>query len=181
MMKTFISRICLLLATILSPDNQRLEQALQLAGDNRGELEKVLAHYADAPEKLAAARFLIMNMPGHTGVDSSSVENMRPVYDKHATISEKHLWQRSSEWYKEIDSLWKNESPKIQSRLTRSRQDVRTVRAEQLIHEIDRSFKAWKENAYTQNDSFEDFCRYVLPYRFAEGTYFDHARNCINR
>ncbi|WP_288738772.1 hypothetical protein [uncultured Parabacteroides sp.] len=181
MQKTFISRIPLLLATFLiactSPDNQRLEQALQLAGDNRGELEKVLDHYADTPEKLAAARFLIMNMPGHTGVDSSGVENIRPVYGKHVAISEKHLWQRSSEWYKEIDSLWKNERFRVQSRLTPSRQDVRTVRAEQLIREIDRSFKAWKENAYTQNDSFEDFCRYVLPYRFAEGTYFDQARD----
>ena len=101
MQKTFISRISLLLATFLiactSPDNRHLEQALQLAGDNRGELEKVLTYYADAPEKLAAARFLIMNMPGNTGVDSSCVENMRPVYGKHVAISAKHLWQRSSE------------------------------------------------------------------------------------
>lgn len=54
MHKTFISRIPLLLATFLiactSPDNRRLEQALQLAADNRGKLEKVLTHYADAPE-----------------------------------------------------------------------------------------------------------------------------------
>ena len=133
MHKTFISRIPLLLATFLiactSPDNRRLEQALQLAADNRGKLEKVLTHYADAPEKLAAAQFLIMNMPGHTGVDSSCVENMRPVYGKHVAISEKHLWQRSSEWYKEIDSLWKNKSFKIQFLLTPSQQDLRTVQA----------------------------------------------------
>ena len=39
-----------------------LEQALRLAGDNRPELERVLAHYSQRPEdslKLRAARFLI--------------------------------------------------------------------------------------------------------------------------
>lgn len=117
MLKTFISRIPLLLATLLiactSPDNQRLEKALQFAGNNRDELEKVLTHYANDPEKLAAARFLIMNMPGHTGVDPSCIKTMQPFYEKHAKISQKHHWERSSQWYKEIDSLWKNEKLRI--------------------------------------------------------------------
>lgn len=38
---------------------------MALAGDNQGELEKVLEHYAGEPMKLEAARFLIENMPGH--------------------------------------------------------------------------------------------------------------------
>ena len=44
------------------PDSSPLERALQAAGENRGELEKVLAHYAQDPTdslKLKAARFLI--------------------------------------------------------------------------------------------------------------------------
>ncbi|MBP5362438.1 MAG: hypothetical protein J6Y71_05370, partial [Ruminococcus sp.] len=45
--------------------NEYLEYALRAAGNNRGELEAVLEHYKDDPEKLAAARFLIENMPGH--------------------------------------------------------------------------------------------------------------------
>ena len=45
--------------------NEYLEYALRAAGNNRGELETVLEHYKDDPEKLAAARFLIekMNTP----------------------------------------------------------------------------------------------------------------------
>ena len=41
------------------PDDKRLEQALLFAGDNRNELEKVLSHYENNPEKLEAAHFLI--------------------------------------------------------------------------------------------------------------------------
>lgn len=36
--------------------------------------------------------------------------------------------------------------------------DCQTVRVDWLIREIDRSFQAWEENAYTQNASFDDFC-----------------------
>lgn len=45
-----------------------LEQALEAAGENRAELEKVIAHYSQSPEdslSLKAALFLIENMPGH--------------------------------------------------------------------------------------------------------------------
>ena len=44
-------------------NNHRLSKALELAGSNRGELEKVLIHYKDSGEKYKAACFLIENMP----------------------------------------------------------------------------------------------------------------------
>ena len=51
-----------------------LEQALELAGSNRCELEKVLEHYADDSLKLEAAKFLIRNMPGHYSyVDTATI------------------------------------------------------------------------------------------------------------
>ena len=40
----------------------RLENALDLAGENRNELEKVLAHYQKDSLKFKAASFLIENM-----------------------------------------------------------------------------------------------------------------------
>lgn len=45
-----------------------VNDALRYAGDNRGELEKVIRHYSTQPEdslKLKAALFLIRNMPYH--------------------------------------------------------------------------------------------------------------------
>ena len=47
------------LAACAGPLDRRVEHVLDVAGDNRGELEAVLAHYRDDPEKLHAARLLI--------------------------------------------------------------------------------------------------------------------------
>lgn len=46
-----------------------IDTALQKAGKNRQEIEKVLEYFSRVPEdslKYKAARFLIENMPGHT-------------------------------------------------------------------------------------------------------------------
>ena len=45
------------------PEKTALERALREAGDNRMELEKVLAYYRDDTLKYQAACFLIENMP----------------------------------------------------------------------------------------------------------------------
>ena len=39
--------------------DKRVDACLEFAGDNRAELEKVLSHYKDEPQKLQAAKFLI--------------------------------------------------------------------------------------------------------------------------
>lgn len=49
--------------TVSCSHNGSLEQALKQACGNRNELEKVLDHYANEPEKLHAAEWLIENMP----------------------------------------------------------------------------------------------------------------------
>ncbi len=48
-------------------EDPRVLETLDRAGRNSSELRKVLDHYSDNPEKLAAARFLIANMSGHYG------------------------------------------------------------------------------------------------------------------
>ena len=52
-------------------------------------------------------------MTGHSGVNQSNIEKLQPFYLKYVDISEQHNWKRSSEWQKEIDSLWRNEKTKI--------------------------------------------------------------------
>ena len=54
--------ICILFLCVSCQPN-RLDTVLELAGENRAELEKVLAHYKDDKPKYRAARFLIENMP----------------------------------------------------------------------------------------------------------------------
>lgn len=168
--------LAIFLVACTSLDNKRLEQVLLLAGDNRSELEKVLAHYADDPEKLAAARFLIMNMPGHSGVNKSDIEKLQPIYSKYVTISEKYDWKFSSKWKREINTLWNKEKNIINLLPSNKKPDIQIIKTDWLIKEIDHAFKVWQENVYTQNDSFEDFCKYILPYRFAERIYLDDSR-----
>lgn len=166
------------LFTACSPfGNNMPEHVLKSAGDNRQELEKVLNHYQSDLQKQKAARFLIMNMSGHSGVNSASMEKLQPIYTEYVEISEKHNWERSSEWKREIDAYWENKKKNINLSQFNKKQDIQTIKADWLINEIDRSFKAWQENIYTQNDSFEDFCKYILPYRFAEGLCLDDSRD----
>lgn len=65
--------VILLQTACQSKIDKQLDMPLSLAGDNRKEMEKILDHYKNDPEKLAAARFLIMNMPGHSGVNQSNL------------------------------------------------------------------------------------------------------------
>jgi hypothetical protein len=64
----FFSYLFILLLSACRPKNDTsiLEQVLALAGENRGELEKVLTRYQQSPGdslKYRAACFLIENMP----------------------------------------------------------------------------------------------------------------------
>lgn len=176
-MKTLFSLVFILLLTSCqSETDKRLEQTLHLAGENRKEFEKVLIHYKDDTLKLKATRFLIENMRGHTGYDPAMIEILQPVYKKHIAISEKYNWKRPDEWRREIDDFWNEEQNRINLFRYPLLQDINTIKADWLIKEIDLTFTAWKENAYTRDAPFEDFCRYILPYRFNDKFCFENNR-----
>jgi len=70
-----------------------LERSLQLAGGNRVELEKVLAHYSQNPEdslKLKAARFLIENMDTYYFFFSPELETYYRTLDSIYSLNERH-------------------------------------------------------------------------------------------
>ena len=69
----------LILMACNSQNDKRLEQTLPFAGENRGELEKVLTHYENNPEKLEAARFLIRNMPRWYGYEGWQLDSIKAV------------------------------------------------------------------------------------------------------
>ena len=70
-----IDCIILLLLSFLSSCNPQLDAALEQAGSNRDEMEKVLAHFKDDPDtlKYSAAVFLIENMPYHYTQDGKGL------------------------------------------------------------------------------------------------------------
>ncbi len=62
-------------------EEKQLEMALQFAGENRSELEKALRYYhphSGDSLKYKAVRFLIRNMPGCWGPDSSFTQSYQP-------------------------------------------------------------------------------------------------------
>jgi len=159
MKKAFITGINILLAVCLmacsSPEDKRLEQALAFAGDNRGELEKVLDHYKENAEKQEAARFLIRNMPRWYGYEGWQLDSIKPVLiqkEKGETVPKEVIakWQRVSFY-----SL-----PKVY--------DAKVITADYLIENIDLAFDVWKRYPWNRDLGFDDFCELILPYRIGD-------------
>jgi len=135
--------------------------ALDSAGTNRGELEKVLTHYAASGDtlKFMAAYFLVGNMEGHSYVTYSLKDTagnvidfdplVYPSYDvltaSYDTLEKKH----GTLDYKKKDVI----------------DDLQNITADYLIEHIDYAFRAWKEKPWAKHLSFDQFCQYVLPYR----------------
>ena len=147
--------LALILAACRSEKEKQLECALDFAGDNRVELEKVLEHYRTDPEKLEAARFLIRNMPGwysYEGNELDSIHHLLVEVCEGRPISkrEKNKWNRIS-----FDSLFKI-------------YDAQVITAEYLIDNIDLAFEVWRKYPWNRNLPFDDFCELILPYRIAD-------------
>jgi transglutaminase-like putative cysteine protease len=135
--------------------------ALDSAGTNRGEIEKVLAHYAASGDtlKFMAAYFLIGNMEGHSYVTYSlkdSTDNVVPfdplVYPTYEALTASY------------DTLEKNYGV-LDYKKKDVNDDLRTITADFLITHIDYAFRAWKEKPWAKQLTFDQFCQYVLPYR----------------
>ncbi|NMB50663.1 MAG: discoidin domain-containing protein [Bacteroidales bacterium] len=141
--------------------NQRLVAALELAGSNRSELEKVLEYYSQEKSdslKLKAAEFLICNMDVHYSYKSKSWDNFQIDLDslfKNEDQSEK-LQQGFDDLYHKYSNTLTADLEYIS--------DLQHIRADFLIQSIDAAFNSWK-SPYSRHLSFDDFCEYILPYR----------------
>lgn len=145
----------LFVCSCLSPSDKQLEQALDFAGDNRAELEKVLEHYANETEKREAARFLIRNMPrwyGYTGAEWDSIKPILVNIIEGKTVADNIL----NKW--ESTSLYN--LPKIY--------DAHVITSDYLIENIDLAFEVWKKYPWNRSLGFDDFCELILPYRIGD-------------
>ena len=57
--------------------DKQLEATLTFAGANRAELEKVLHHYKDNPQKQEAAHFLLIHMKDRHHYRSAGIDSIR--------------------------------------------------------------------------------------------------------
>ncbi|MCP4704802.1 MAG: hypothetical protein GY865_09355, partial [candidate division Zixibacteria bacterium] len=141
--------------------SEEITKALEDAGDNRAELDKVLSYYTsdDDSLKLQAALYLIGNMEGHCYVTYDLIDTIGTpinfnVLDYMDYTSLTAATDTLEAQYGLLD-FKKNE--KIY--------DFDIITSDFLIKQIDYAFKAWREKPWAQNLSFDYFCEYVLPYR----------------
>jgi hypothetical protein len=152
-----------------------LEQSLQLAGENRSELEKVLLHYKADPAdslKYRAAVFLISNMAGHF---SYTDQGMERYYDALDRVSKQYAGRNDEEAQKALEALGQkfSNAPPVVS-------DLQIMKAEYLINNIDRSFELWRACCWLEQLEFDDFCEYILPYKTDEMQPLDNWRDYLS-
>ncbi|MDE6533140.1 MAG: hypothetical protein K2M27_06375 [Muribaculaceae bacterium] len=134
--------------------NGNLTATLDHAGENRAELEKVLEHYSSEPEKLQAAEWLIVNMPGHYAVYGEAVRTFSD------SIAAKAMTKA------EADSLWMAISQNIPR--PERRTDLSSMSSGLLIDNIDGAFRTWRESPWRDSVDFDSFLCHILPYRIAD-------------
>jgi hypothetical protein len=155
----------------------RLEQALTLAGKNRAELEKTLAHYSQNRAdslKYRAACFLIENLPGNYTLDTLSVAVNQPYFDAIAAFRRNHATNMNEDVLWVCDSVKERMGHVIRPQ-PKYTNDLKTVTAQFLIRHIDRSFEAWHASSWADSISFDTFCCYILPYK-TETHYWEGSR-----
>lgn len=141
---------------------QDVEQALKLAGNNCGELEKVLEHYGKRSEdslKYKAACFLIGNMPGHLSYEES--KELDCYYNEIDSVYEQNKDLSTDSLLKAYEAI----SGKYNFYQLRVIPDIKFITADYLIDNIERSFDVWENGEWGTHLSFEEFCEYILPYK----------------
>lgn len=169
----FISLIACTLVASCSHEYDALEYAYQVAGPNRGELEKVMEHYKGDTLRLSAARFLIENMPGHYSYKSNAINDYYNIALNLTKSSLSPKEQRDSLLYLSETRFWGLDQDLIQ--------DARIISADFLIKNIDQAFDVWLNERWAKHVSFDEFCEWILPYKCVELQSFDSWRDTMQQ
>jgi len=137
-----------------------LERNLVLAGKNRAELEKVMAHYQKIPRdslKLKSAIFLISNIEDNKHYDGDWLESFDQIFDWSASLDAERL----KEFKDSIESeIGRNGKAKSKLKI-----DLKTLTADYLIENIDQAYASWQNAPWKSSVSYNAFCNYILPYK----------------
>ncbi len=164
----FLTKLLFALALFSGCSNysKDIEKVLNKSGDNKGQLIKVLHHYSNPEDSLKheAALYLISHMGKKFGKDydpSSDYYSFSNTIDsiRHTRISDDDLNRFiSQEW----DKVKRNPESKLGETLF---WDCQNITSDILIENIDYAFKAWQEKPWAKKMNFDDFCKWILPYR----------------
>ncbi|MFO0828898.1 MAG: hypothetical protein U0572_12220 [Phycisphaerales bacterium] len=156
--------------TTMVVSDAEVSAALDLAGANRGELERFLGRYdydgghaTDVDvEKRDAARWLVANMPGH-GFAVISLETADGTVVPFDATEHRNLADAKAA----LRTLERERGP-LDFRRERFVADVATITADQLIGNHELAFATRRHDAWAAQLDFRSFCEFVLPYRGSE-------------
>ncbi|MGE9310743.1 transglutaminase domain-containing protein [Niabella sp. CJ426] len=151
-LKAILLSFFLYIASVATKAQQRY--TVEKMVEQNKHLNIVLKKYRGDTQKMKAARFLIENLPYHFGYTGEGMDHCRKLYE---------LRSKGIAPEKVIDSVNEVYGAFSYDKLTRV-SDI-TMDAGYLFENIDYAFKAWREQPWGKNVSFEDFKEYVLPYR----------------
>lgn len=154
-----------------------VERALELAGDNRGEFEKLFEYFQRPQDtlKLYAAYFLVANMPGHGF-------SINELYDTSGTAVVLDVMA-----YPDYDSLIRvvesieAERGELNYRRRELIEDLKISKGQELRGEVNYSVTTWTRRPWSKDISFDDFCNYMLPYRASNEPMERWRRTFIDR
>lgn len=169
---TFVVLLFSAFMTACISDDCLLEQSMQLAGENRSELEKVLQYYKNDPEKLSASRFLIENMPAHYSYKGRDIIK---YYDYAKTLFQSGLSPKE-----QSDSLIHISNDLFPNLDADTISDVKIIKSDFLIKNIDMAFDEWKNRPWAKHLTFDEFCEWLLPYKVVELQEMDAWRDTLS-
>lgn len=150
-----IKLFTIIFSILLVSCSTSLDFALDYAGENRRELESVLEYFAkkkDA-EELAAAKYIISNMPGHRsmyGKYNEYFDDVDSLFD--AGLS-------ASNAYQEIRDISDSYGSQIGYGY-----DSKIIESKYLISNIENAIHYWRNGHWASHLNFDQFCEWLLPY-----------------
>lgn len=137
-----------------------LEKNMVLSGKNRGELEKVIAHFKRDPDslKLKAAILLLSNMEDKIHYTGDWLRQMDSLFFNRAgDLDEEGLVRLRDTVFDLIGSPGQGDIGIVY--------DLQTLSSSFLIQNIELAFTAWQSAPWKDSVSFNAFCNYILPYK----------------
>ena len=155
-MRIISKYITLVFVLLCAACNKNLDSALQLAGDNQAEVEKVLLHFKNDPDplKYKSAKFLIENMP----YNYSNVGDAAEYADSAFMVSSGYPIEQR-------DSVFSNIAYSNTSLSSMAAVDLKNIKADYLIQMINEACDIWHQVNWRKEYDESIFFDYVLPYR----------------
>jgi hypothetical protein len=162
----------MLLGCYACTNRPSLKETFAKAGNNRAELEKVVAHYDSLGDvqKQEAARFLVANIKQKHSYQGYLLDRYDTILSIYHSLYTQGIYDDEPPV---AVNMWKELNRRYGALRTDALTpvyDAQTLSANFLIQNIDEAFDAWKASPLYHPAETTNFLEYVLPYRVANET-----------